>query len=42
MIAYATAKEGVVGLTRTAAKELGRFGVRCNAIRPFATGVSTS
>ncbi len=42
MIAYATAKEGVVGLTRTTAKELGRFGVRCNAIRPFATGVSTA
>src|SRR5947209_10518809 len=42
MIAYATAKEGVVGLTRTVAKELGRLGVRCNAIRPFATGVSTS
>ena len=42
MIAYATAKEGVVGLTRTVARELGRFGVRCNAIRPFATGVSTS
>ena len=42
MIAYATAKEGVVGLTRTVAKELGRFGVRCNAIRPFATGVSTA
>src|SRR5262249_30085483 len=31
-----------IGLTRTAAKELGRFGVRCNAIRPSATGVSTS
>jgi len=42
MIAYATAKEGVVGLTRTVARELGRFGVRCNAIRPFATGVSTT
>jgi 3-oxoacyl-[acyl-carrier protein] reductase len=42
MIACSTAKEGVVGLTRTTAKELGRFGVRCNAIRPFATGVSTS
>src|ERR1700712_2236170 len=42
MIAYATAKEGVIGLTRTVAKELGRFGVRCNAIRPFATGVSTT
>jgi 3-oxoacyl-[acyl-carrier protein] reductase len=42
MIAYASAKEGVVGLTRTVALELGRFGVRCNAIRPFATGVSTA
>jgi NAD(P)-dependent dehydrogenase (short-subunit alcohol dehydrogenase family) len=41
MVAYSSAKEGVVGLTRTTAKELGRFGVRCNAIRPFATGVST-
>lgn len=39
---YAAAKEGVVGLTRTVAKELGRFGVRCNAIRPFAVGSSTS
>jgi 3-oxoacyl-[acyl-carrier protein] reductase len=35
-VAYAAAKEGVVGLTRTAAKELGRFGIRCNAIRPVA------
>jgi NAD(P)-dependent dehydrogenase (short-subunit alcohol dehydrogenase family) len=42
MVAYATAKEGVVGLTRTVAKELGRFGVRCNAIRPLATGASTA
>jgi NAD(P)-dependent dehydrogenase (short-subunit alcohol dehydrogenase family) len=37
-VAYAAAKEGVVGLTRTAAKELGRFGIRCNAIRPVAIG----
>jgi NAD(P)-dependent dehydrogenase (short-subunit alcohol dehydrogenase family) len=36
--AYAAAKEGVVGLTRTAAMELGRFGIRCNAIRPYASG----
>jgi len=35
-VAYSAAKEGVVGLTRTAAKELGRFGIRCNAIRPVA------
>jgi NAD(P)-dependent dehydrogenase (short-subunit alcohol dehydrogenase family) len=34
--AYAAAKEGVVGLTRTAAMELGRFGIRCNAVRPVA------
>jgi 3-oxoacyl-[acyl-carrier protein] reductase len=37
---YATAKEGVVGLTRAVASELGRFGVRCNAIRPQASGQS--
>jgi NAD(P)-dependent dehydrogenase (short-subunit alcohol dehydrogenase family) len=40
-VAYAAAKEGVVGLTRTVARELGRFGVRCNAIRPLAAGQST-
>ncbi len=34
--AYAAAKEGLIGLTRTAAMELGRFGIRCNAIRPYA------
>ena len=37
---YGTAKEGVVGLTRTVASELGRFGIRCNAIRPQAMGQS--
>jgi 3-oxoacyl-[acyl-carrier protein] reductase len=37
--AYASAKEGLVGLTRTAAMELGRFGIRCNAIRPLAITV---
>ena len=35
-VAYAAAKEGLIGLTRTAAMELGRFGIRCNAIRPVA------
>jgi NAD(P)-dependent dehydrogenase (short-subunit alcohol dehydrogenase family) len=40
-VAYSAAKEGVVGLTRTVARELGRFGVRCNAIRPLAAGQST-
>ena len=38
-VAYAAAKEGVVGLTRTAAMELGRFGIRCNAIRPLAASL---
>jgi 3-oxoacyl-[acyl-carrier protein] reductase len=36
MTNYSAAKEGVVGLTRSVARELGRFGVRCNAIRPRA------
>jgi 3-oxoacyl-[acyl-carrier protein] reductase len=39
---YSAAKEGIVGLTRTAARELGRFGIRCNAIRPRATTEGTS
>lgn len=33
---YAAAKEGIVGFTRTLARELGRYGVRANAIRPQA------
>ncbi|MDY6834554.1 MAG: SDR family oxidoreductase [Chloroflexota bacterium] len=33
---YAAAKEGIVGLTRTVARDMGRYGVTCNAIRPFA------
>ncbi len=33
---YAAAKEGIVGLTRVAARDLGRYGVTCNAIRPRA------
>ena len=33
---YAAAKEGIVGLTRTLALDLGRYGVTVNAIRPRA------
>jgi 3-oxoacyl-[acyl-carrier protein] reductase len=29
---YATAKLGIVGLTKTVAKEWGQFGIRCNAV----------
>jgi NAD(P)-dependent dehydrogenase (short-subunit alcohol dehydrogenase family) len=37
MSAYATSKEGLVAFTRSIARELGEFGVRCNAIRPCAS-----
>jgi NAD(P)-dependent dehydrogenase (short-subunit alcohol dehydrogenase family) len=33
---YAAAKEGIVGMTRTVARDLGRYGATCNAIRPGA------
>src|SRR5579863_1662502 len=41
-IAHASSREAVIGLTRTVAMEVGRFGIRCNAIRPFAVGMSTT
>ena len=33
---YSAAKEGIVGLTRTVARDMGRYGVTCNCIRPRA------
>lgn len=33
---YGAAKEGIVGLTRVVARDLGRLGITCNAIRPNA------
>src|SRR5262249_18037924 len=35
MANYSAAKEGTLGLTRTVARELGQYGIRCNQIRPI-------
>lgn len=37
---YNTSKSGVVGLTRSAAAEWGRFNITCNAIAPTAMGAT--
>lgn len=42
MSGYSAAKEGMIGLTRSLARELGPFGIRCNALRPRATGTRMS
>lgn len=33
---YSAAKEGIIGLVRTTARDMGKYGVTCNAIRPRA------
>ncbi|MQA00657.1 MAG: SDR family NAD(P)-dependent oxidoreductase [Dehalococcoidia bacterium] len=33
---FAAASEGVIGLSRTVARDLGRYGVTCNAVSPLA------
>lgn len=33
---YSAAKEAIVGFTRTVARDMGKYNVTCNAIRPFA------
>ena len=38
MSSYSAAKEGVAGFSRTVARDLGQFGVRCNVIRPMSSG----
>jgi len=40
---YSAAKEGLLGLTRSVARDLGEFGIRCNLIRPVShiTGTYT-
>lgn len=39
--AYAAAKEGLAGLTRSIAREEGRYNIRCNLVRPRATAGQT-
>ena len=36
MSGYSASKEGLVGWTRSVARELGEHGIRCNALRPAA------
>jgi NAD(P)-dependent dehydrogenase (short-subunit alcohol dehydrogenase family) len=36
MANYSAAKEGLLGLTRTVARDLGEFGIRCNLVRPVS------
>lgn len=39
---YSTAKEGIVGFARTVAREMAKFGVTCNILRPIAAWRGTA
>ncbi|PKB67329.1 MAG: hypothetical protein BZY82_03470 [SAR202 cluster bacterium Io17-Chloro-G3] len=36
MANYSAAMEGIIGMTRTVARDMGRYGVNCNAVSPVA------
>ena len=38
---YTASKAGVIGFTKTAAKELGKFGIRVNVILPGMYSIET-
>lgn len=39
-MAYTASKEAIAGMTRSVARELGHYGIRCNTLRPRADGTT--